>query len=168
MFFGYKVFFFGHFFATIYGPKQPYSRHRNALFWDNPEDRVVLQRACLRALAAGVLTTSQKVDRLELKIPVRWKNHSSAHQPVCRRALPYSPGILAGPKRNLYVTFFSEIWSFRLYGQFLSGPEVEHISGTKCIFSGPKFWCQYYFLGFVQKHISIPNLLQFWVATISF
>ena len=28
--------------------------------------------------------------------------------------------------------FFSEIWSFWLYGQFLPGPTVEHMSGTQC------------------------------------
>ena len=37
-----------------------------------------------------------------------------------------------GPKHNLYIRFFLEIWSFRLNGQFLSGPNMDHISGTQC------------------------------------
>ena len=39
-----------------------------------------------------------------------------------------------GPKRILCISFFSEIWSFRLYGQFQSCPDVDHISRIECMY----------------------------------
>ena len=38
-----------------------------------------------------------------------------------------------GPNLRSQTQFLqSEIWSFQFYGQFLSGPDMDHISGTQC------------------------------------
>ena len=46
-----------------------------------------------------------------------------------------------GPKRNLYIRFLSEIWSFRLNG--LSGHDVDQISGTQCTRIGKRIILKY-------------------------